>query len=89
MGAKSTLEASIPDELELKILAAFKTMRVPAIVKELHVERGKVYNTLRKFKKPLKSHSSTEGTKYGRKTVKKRLPHTERLTTPFKTNQLT
>jgi hypothetical protein len=92
---KSRVNHTEPDELELKIIASFKNLKVASIAEVLDVSVGKVYSVLRKFQIPIKPHSNVEGTKYGKKNPNKRdksgkrkTEKAERLTKPFKTNQL-
>jgi hypothetical protein len=88
---KSRADHTNPDELESKIIASFKNLKVSSIAKVLDVPIGKVYSTLRKFQVPIKSHSNVEGTKYGKnpdKRGKRKKDHPQRITKPFKTSQL-
>jgi hypothetical protein len=88
MGKISKEESRIPTELEIKIIAAYGTMRPTSIARMLEIDKSKVYTVLRKYSLPLRSHSKTEGTKYGKELIKKRSNHSQRICKPFKTNQL-
>ena len=81
---KSRKYHTIPDELETKILSAYGTIKPASISRMLGIKKAKVYTTLRKFQKPLASHSKTEGTKYGKIEPTVRGNHTKRICTPYK-----